>query len=891
MVVMASLTDHLKAYLTLFLDAEDLQATSQVSKVWFIFCNEEPLWMLQVLRKHQGQFTYRHSWKYVFYHPREDVPFPSRPCISMPPTAFTSDFLYRRYCRCHMDVSNFTPDKSTVSQLIPRFSIDDVTPTSFFSQFARRPVVLTNAMTTWPAFAHDSPRGWTLPHLVTRYGDVSCRVTHNLDVSKEEPTLRMTLADFATYTASQHDETPLYIFDADFGTAMPELLDDYSIPSVFQEDLLSLLPTASRPDFRWIVIGPARSGASWHVDPVKTSAWNALVVGRKRWALYPPGRQPPGITLLEEDIASPSITTLDWYLHVYPTLADEDKPMEIIQEPGDVISVPSGWWHAVLNLEMTVAVTQNFVDAHNVSDFIESLIRDGDLHQLEPIEAAVKKANLPVLPRLFQLHQMPSDEGCTDEAAMVEFAFSDAKRWEPRIRHVVDSTPQMSDWLSQHTREKPWTAARTIESLTSRVNPTFSVHGLWAFKFFSPLNRLWGTCSEAAVLTTTFPKRGNVQAATVASFHEFLVESYETECLVYDALAKANVELAPTLVASGYLRGDSTWRWPYIVTSFNPQLVSLDQVLKTQGGLKLESWHALVDWLGSKWFPAFHALEVPKDRLGLFQTPISSLQWYIEYLQRRRDGLFATHAQDNEMPRHLLAQLDAYLPTDANALVDSQATRVVFVHQDLTDENILGRISDLDSFLDQLDDDKDKKTLREFCKAHGIGTANDLVECEPWDQTGTSHAVRWKLFKLSQAKKTLTTSFALKEDQTTDKNADKVYQGSITWTPEVVIDFADTKTGDPLWDLVPVLFSTLHGDVDLCRRLLQTSYWRNQIDAATFPQRMMQLTLLHPSQCIRALFHYFPQTTSLPTWEQVADLVFSPMVAKLDDIKTAAKAP
>ncbi|XP_038717903.1 F-box protein At1g78280 isoform X2 [Tripterygium wilfordii] len=346
--------DELICFIIETLAPRDVARLACVSSAMYIFCNEEPLWMGLCLGRADGPLQYKGSWKKTAMH-LEGVPNQYLDSCQklLHFDGFNSLFLYRRLYRCHTTLKGFSFDDGNVDRR------NDLSLEEFYHHYdGQKPVLLAGLADTWPARST-----WTIDQLSPRYGETKFRI------SGSSRKVSMKFKDYVTYIDHQHDEDPLYIFDDKFGEAAPDLLKDYSVPHLFQEDLFDVLDKDQRPPFRWLIIGPERSGASWHVDPALTSAWNTLLSGRKRWAMYPPGRLPLGVTMHVNDedgdvhIDSPS--SLQWWLDFYPLLGEEDKPIECTQLPGETIFVPSGWWHCVLNLETTVAVTQNFVNSKN----------------------------------------------------------------------------------------------------------------------------------------------------------------------------------------------------------------------------------------------------------------------------------------------------------------------------------------------------------------------------------------------------------------------------------------------------------------------------------------------------------------------------------------------
>ena len=203
---------------------------------------------------------------------------------------------------------------------------------------------------------------WQPTQLLHRFANVKLKCGDDDDGRA----VRIKLRHYRRYvqTEAKVDDSPLYVFDSAFGERAPAMLQDYEVPPYFQEDLFQHVGSR-RPPFRWIILGPRFSGSGIHIDPLGTSAWNMLMCGHKRWVLFTPD--------VSADVVKPprgmGREAVVWFDKMLPQLKRQGVPcIDFVQKPGETIFVPSGWWHVILNLDVTVAVTQNYASTANFEE-------------------------------------------------------------------------------------------------------------------------------------------------------------------------------------------------------------------------------------------------------------------------------------------------------------------------------------------------------------------------------------------------------------------------------------------------------------------------------------------------------------------------------------------
>ncbi|MDQ1830401.1 cupin-like domain-containing protein [Massilia scottii] len=223
---------------------------------------------------------------------------------------------------------------------------------SELAELLSAPFVVTGHVKKWPAF-----KKWTAEFFSERYGDHVVNVAA-LDEQERPMTIKEYFAYFTALNEGRHSGELYYLRDWNFEHLFPELQSDYTTPPMFNS-WTDDLPVGERPTLRWIYIGVKGTGSSMHLDTMDTSAWNAVIKGKKLWTFIPPAT--------------------DKIMIAASAAAPREDAIICIQNEGDLVFTPSGWLHQVENLESGISLTENFVNITNYLAVRQFLIDNDEM--------------------------------------------------------------------------------------------------------------------------------------------------------------------------------------------------------------------------------------------------------------------------------------------------------------------------------------------------------------------------------------------------------------------------------------------------------------------------------------------------------------------------------
>jgi len=457
-----------------FLTPSDLSCVGTSSRAFYVYAHHSDLWRDLTLRQWEGTpLQFRRNWKETFMSSMQrdaGLTGAALDAVRHEPLCVHGIFsnLLHRSWSCHTcDLSTACPGFHKHDDISRRHA-KDLSREQFLEQFegTNKPLIIAGAVDYWPALQR-----WTEAFLV----QCSRAAGGDREGEEEGPTFRatsatapvaatFTLQGYFRYLHASQEEAPLYLFDRNFARKLCELGGDYDVPEYFRSaddhsvragadvglsgtDLFRLFGAAARPDYRWLICGPKRSGSIFHIDPNQTNAWNVSVRGRKKWIFYPPCVSPPGVVMSADgaDVTVP-ISTGEWLLSFWEQHLEARRhpdpamrPLEAVVQPGETIFVPHGYWHMVVNLDHCIALTHNYVSTSNLANCLRFLRDTPD--QISGVRDREEAVDADDMHRLFLAKLQAS--GAVDPKQLQSIVEKSEQRVAKRQREAGEALPSV----------------------------------------------------------------------------------------------------------------------------------------------------------------------------------------------------------------------------------------------------------------------------------------------------------------------------------------------------------------------------------------------------------------------------------------------------------------
>jgi hypothetical protein len=228
------------------------------------------------------------------------------------------------------------------------------------------PVVIRGGASDWPCST------WTIQSLCDRFSDKVIGRPGKLAL-KVGPHLQQILLSMQEGSGVK---APPYLFkNIWLHDDFPELAHEVRTPEFVRENWLTkpLVRIACDPHWaRWMEMFVCGVGARFpviHQDALGTHAWLAQIQGKKRFWLWSPQARPGKGALAPGQNELVGYGLNNWnQVQEQTDLAaafPDDEPMHATLNPGDIIFIPSGWWHTVETLEPSINLSGNWLNQSN----------------------------------------------------------------------------------------------------------------------------------------------------------------------------------------------------------------------------------------------------------------------------------------------------------------------------------------------------------------------------------------------------------------------------------------------------------------------------------------------------------------------------------------------
>jgi hypothetical protein len=250
----------------------------------------------------------------------------------------------------------------------------DLTPLQFQQQYAEqhRPVILTEAIGHWAAL-----QKWTPAFFKQQYGE------RMIPFSRGNVTQRR-MADFIDLVLASSTKMPApYWTNNPIEDLFPELLTDISpfLPHVepnwgkrkfLHRGMGQSLNRGAQVEL--YIGGAGGSFPILHWDGLSTHAFLMQIYGRKQYWAWAPDQSHCMYATAAMPNISPIGNVEEPDLAAYPQFA-QACGMQFYLDPGEVLFVPSRWWHTAKMTEPSITISINSLNRSNWKNFQADMLR------------------------------------------------------------------------------------------------------------------------------------------------------------------------------------------------------------------------------------------------------------------------------------------------------------------------------------------------------------------------------------------------------------------------------------------------------------------------------------------------------------------------------------